>query len=472
MDKKYLTLIITAALAAVSATAGASGYRFGSQSVSSQGTAEANGAEAADASTIFANPAGLSRLEGRQIMGGVTGLVPHSTYADSGSTRFTGTSTGGQKLQDEYAPKAVAAPSLYYSHKINDQLTAGFGMFVPYGANLSYDWDWAGRYALTDMKLTAISLNPSVAWKINERHSIGFGLTAEFMKATLGQMVDVPGSVAAARGNPATAAQLLGAIVAAGGNPAALAAIRDARAEVEGKDWGYGFNVGYLYQPAPGTRFGIAYRSHIDHKLGGGADWDFSSVTTDRVINAIIENRSHHEDSAARVKLRTPETVSVNGYHEFDARLAGMFDVTWTRNSRMQNINIEFLGTDNGDLVIRQQWKNTVRVALGANYKLNDKVMLRAGIAHDEAPVRSDALRHAALPDSDRNQLSFGFNWKLTPKSSLDVAYSYLDFKKANGAYKNDCRPGVLECTGNGETTRGTWQTHMNLLGVAYNYQF
>ncbi|QBE62428.1 OmpP1/FadL family transporter [Pseudoduganella lutea] len=471
MNKKYLTLIIAAAVATVSATAGASGYRFGSQSVSSQGTAEANGAEAADASTIFANPAGLSRLEGRQLMTGVTGLVPHSTYSDSGSTRFTRTSTGGQKLQDEYAPTAVAAPSLYYSQKINDQLTAGFGMFVPYGANLSYDWDWAGRYALTDMKLTAIALNPSVAWKLNERHSIGFGITAEFMKARLGQNVDVPGSVAAAQA-AGTGAALLRQIVALGGNPAALAAIRDGRAEVEGKDWGYGFNLGYLYQPAPGTRFGIAYRSHIDHKLGGGADWDFSNVTTDRVVNAIIEERSHHEDSAARVKLRTPETLSVNGYHEFDDRLAGMFDVTWTRNSRMQNINIEFLGTDNGDLVIRQQWKNTVRVALGANYKLNDRVLLRAGIAHDEAPVRSDELRHAALPDSDRNQLSFGANWKLSANSSIDVAYTYLDFKKASGAYTNDCRPGLLTCTGNGETTRGTWSTHMNMLGAAYNYKF
>jgi long-chain fatty acid transport protein len=472
VNKKYLTLIITAAMATVSATAGASGYRFGSQSVSSQGTAEANGAEAADASTIFANPAGLSRLEGRQIMGGVTGVVPHSTYADSGSTRFTGTSTGGQRLQDDYAPKAVAAPSLYYSQKINDRLTAGFGMFVPYGANLSYDWNWAGRYALTDIKLTAISLNPSLAFKVNERHSFGFGITAEFMKASLGQMVDVPGSVAAAQGDPARRAALLTTIVRMGGNPAALASVGDGRAEVEGKDWGYGFNLGYLYQPAPGTRFGIAYRSHIDHKLGGGADWDFSTVTSDRVVNSVIEANSHHEDSAARVKLRTPETVSLNGYHEFDDRWAGMFDVTWTRNSRMKNINIEFLDTDNGDLVIRQQWKNTVRVALGANYKLNDRVLLRAGIAHDEAPVRNDSLRHAALPDSDRNQLSFGANWKLTPNSSIDVAYSYLDFKDANSTYKNDCRPGLLSCTGNGETTRGTWQTHMSLLGVAYNYQF
>ncbi|TWI44305.1 long-chain fatty acid transport protein [Pseudoduganella flava] len=471
VNKKYLTLIIAAAMATVSATAGASGYRFGSQSVSSQGTAEANGAEAADASTIFSNPAGMSRLEGKQLVGGITAVVPHSTYNDEGSRRFTGTSVGGLTSQDDYVPKAVAAPSLYYSQKINDQLTAGFGMFVPYGTNLSYDWNWAGRYALTNIKLTSITLNPSVAWKINEQHSFGFGLNAEYMKATLGQGVDTPGSIAAAQA-AGTGTALIRQIVALGGNPAALARVGDAHASVEGKDWGYGFNVGYMFQPMQGTRFGITYRSSIKHKLRGGADWDFSTVTSDAVVNRVIEAASHHEDSAALVELRTPETLSLNGYHEFNDKLAGMFDVTWTRNSRMKNIDIQFLGTDNGDEVIRQQWKNTVRVALGANYKLNEKVMLRAGIAHDEAPVRSDELRHAALPDSDRNQLSFGFNWKVTPKSSFDFAYSYLDFKDARGNYTNNCRPGLLTCTGNGETTRGTWKTHLQLIGMAYNYQF
>ncbi|GGZ09474.1 OmpP1/FadL family transporter [Pseudoduganella plicata] len=471
MTPKYLTLIIAAALSAVSVSATASGYRFGSQSVSSQGTAEANGAEAGDASTIFANPAGMARLEGRQIMGGVTAVVPHSTFNDEGSTRFTRTSTGGLKSQDDYVPGAVAAPSLYYTQKVNDQWTAGFGMFVPYGTNLSYDWNWAGRYALTNIKLTSVNLNPSIAFKPNEHHAFGFGLNGEFMKASLGQGVDVPGSVAASQA-AGTGAALLRQIVAAGGNPAVLANVRDGHATVEGKDWGFGFNLGYMYMPTENTRFGIAYRSSIKHELKGSAGWDFSGVTTDAKVNAILQAASHHVNSAALVELRTPETLSLNGFHQFNDRWAGMFDVTWTKNSRMQNIDIQFPGTESGDEVIRQQWKNTVRVALGANYKVNDNVTLRGGIAHDDAPIRSDELRHAALPDADRVQLSFGANWKVTPNSSIDLAYSYLDFSDARANYTNQCRPGLLTCTGNGETTRGTWSTHMSLVGLSYNYKF
>jgi long-chain fatty acid transport protein len=475
VKQKYLTLAIALALGGASMTASinaaASGYRFGSQSVSAQGTAEANGAEAVDASTVFANPAGLSRLEGRQFMGGVTALVPHSTYADAGSTRFTRGGTGGKANQDDYAPSVVAAPSLYYSQQLDNRWTAGFGVFVPYGTKLDYDSDWAGRYSLTNIKLEAVTLNPSVAFKLDEHHAFGFGVDIEYMKARLGQAVDVPGTVVAAQAS-GTGAVLARQIAALGGNPALLGRAGDAYAGVRGKDWGYGFNLGYLYSPTSDTRFGIAYRSSIKHELKGGATWDFSSVTTDPVVNGVLQGAARRTNSAARVELRTPETLSLNAFHQFDARWAGMADVTWARNSRMENIDIEFVGTSEGDEVIRQQWKNTVRVALGASYKLNDNVTLRGGIAHDDAPVRSDELRHAALPDADRMQLSFGANWKLTPASSIDLAYSYLDFKDANGNYSNNCNPVATTCTGNGETTRGKWQTHMQLVGVAYNRKF
>ena len=111
LKRKYLPLIIAALLGACAAGAQASGYRFGSQSLSAQGSADANSAEAADASTIFTNPAGMSRLPGRQLSAGATAVVPHSTFTDTGSTRFTGTSAGGTAAEG-YAPDAVIAPAL------------------------------------------------------------------------------------------------------------------------------------------------------------------------------------------------------------------------------------------------------------------------------------------------------------------------------------------------------------------------
>ena len=477
MKHKYLPLLIVAAFAGFASTAQASGYRFGSQSVSGQGSADANGAEAADASTIFYNPAGLSRLEGTQFVGGGTLVVPHSTYQDTGSKTFTGRNPGG--TTKDYAPDAVFAPALYASKKVNDQWTVGMGLFVPYGAKLDYGNDWSGRYAITNIKLEAIALNPSVSFKLNERHSFGFGVTAEHMKAELGQAVDVPGTVKAMHDkSPAAAIAFVTNIgktqgaAAAGAAQQALNNTKDGHASMDGDDWGFGFNLGYLYQMNEGTRFGIAYRSSISHKLKGDTIWDFSQVSNNAAVNAFISKASNKVNSEALVEVRTPETLSVNAFHQMDERWALMGDVTWTRTSRLQNLDIQFPPTAEGPERIRQNWKDTYRVSLGANYKYSEALLLRAGIAHDQAPVRSAELRHPALPDSDRMQYSVGANWKLNANSSLDLAYSYIDFKDASVNYKNDCSPVTPGCTGNGETTKGLFKTRMQLIGLAYNYKF
>lgn len=477
MKHKYLPLLIAVACAGFASTAQASGYRFGSQSVSAQGTADASGAEAADASTIFYNPAGLSRLEGTQFLGGGTLVVPHSTYQDTGSKTFTGRDPRG--TTKDYAPDAVFAPALYASKKLNEQWTVGMGMFVPYGAKLDYGNDWSGRYAITNIKLEAIALNPSVSFKLNERHSFGFGVTAEHMKAELGQAVDVPGTVKAMHDkSPAAAIAFVTNIgrtqgaAAAGAAQQALNNTKDGHASMDGDDWGFGFNLGYLYQMNEGTRFGISYRSSISHKLKGDTIWDFSQVSNNAAVNGFISAASGKVNSEALVELRTPETLSVNAFHQMDDRWALMGDVTWTRTSRLQNLDIQFPPTAEGAERIRQNWKDTYRVSLGTNYKYSENLLLRAGIAHDQAPVRSAELRHPALPDSDRMQYSIGANWKLNANSSLDLAYSYIDFKDADVNYTNDCSPVKKGCTGNGETTKGLFKTRMQLIGLAYNYKF
>jgi long-chain fatty acid transport protein len=151
-----------------------------------------------------------------------------------------------------------------------------------------------------------------------------------------------------------------------------------------------------------------------------------------------------------------------------------MGDVTYTRHSRLKDLNIQFVGTGEGDEVISQQWDNSIRASLGMNYKLDDAWMLRAGVAIDTTPVPNESKRHAALPDSDRYQFSLGANWKLSANSSIDLAYTFMHFDDANSTYKNNCSPlaAAGTCTGNGETTVGTWKTRMHLLGLAYNYKF
>jgi len=444
MKLKHLSqsvMLMGVAVGAFSSTALASGYHFGSQSVSAQGTAFANGAEAADASTIFYNPAGMSRLVGDNFSGGLTVVVPDSSYTDKGSKTNEGASTGSGGTSG-YAPDAVVAPSLYATHQINDKWTVGMGIFVPFGAELNYGETWTGRYALESIKLETLNFNPSVSYKLDDHHSFGFGVSAQYMKAYLSKAVDL-------------------SAVGAGDGHAALSA----------DGWGYGFNLGYLYQLDDATRLGAAYRSNIRQKLDGQAYWDLSSITNNALLQ-YVQNTYHHVNSDGSVTVDTPESISVNAFHKLNDKVDLMTDLTWTRHSRMDQIDIKFSQPGEGDLVIKQGWRDTFKLSLGANYHYSDNLLLRTGVAWDQSPVKNADETHPALPDSDRYWLSFGANYKLSKQSSIDFAYSYVFFKNANINYTDGCSPTSTTCTGNGETTTGSYKTNLQFLGLQYNYSF
>ena len=376
MKLKLLSLSVMAigACGVLPTQALASGYNFGSQSVSAQGTAHANGAEAADPSTIYYNPAGMTLLDGDQITVGGTLVAPHSSYTDNGSKTAFGASTGGGN-GGSFVPTAVAAPNLYMTHQLNDRIHLGLGIFVPYGAQLDYGDSWAGRYSIESIKLQTLNFNPSISYKLDDHQSFGFGVSAQYMKANLKKAVDVKDEF--------TAAALLGQ---AGAAALAAATTGDGTASLNASGWGYGYNFGYLFQVDDHTRFGFAYRSKIKTNLSGTATWDYSQAGGAAVQAAA---NSVHATSGASTTVDTPQSASVNFYHDLNDKVAVMGDITWTGHSAMNDIDIQFAQANEGDMVINEKWKNSWLFALGANYKYSDQLMLRTGIAYDQSPVSS-----------------------------------------------------------------------------------
>jgi len=482
MKMKHLSLAVMlmgGAVVALSTQALASGYQFGSQSVSGQGNAHSNGAEAADPTTIFNNPAGMSRLDGTQISGGLTLVVPHSSYSDNGSTNILGARTNGGN-GGTYTPNVVAAPSLYMTTKVNDKINVGLGVFVPYAAKLDYGTDWAGRYSLKSIDLKTINFNPSISFKFDERNSVGFGISAQYMDGSLDQMADTASGLGIALNptNPAAAAATAKQLKAMG--------VGDGVGHAEGTDWGFGWNVGYMFQLDDNTRFGLAYRSSIKQTLTGSSTWTFNNVNPalpSPIPGVSLQQlaKSRHPNAPDSIDVTTPETASANFFRQIDPRWAVMGDVTWVRNSRLNEIRVKqgtVGGVSQGDLVIPTNWKDSYRVSIGADYRYSDSWLFRTGLAWEQSPIRSDETRHPALPDSDRIWLSLGANYQINKNNSIDVAYSFIDFKNVNTNYHDSCSPvGVSPstgqaCTGNGETTRGSYKTYLQLVGVQYNYRF
>ncbi|UDF36301.1 UNVERIFIED_ORG: OmpP1/FadL family transporter [Shinella sp. XGS7] len=482
----------------------ASGYHFGSQSASAQGTANANAAEAADASVLFYNPAGMTRLDGTHASGVLNIVVPSTKYEDQGS--FTATSLPISGGNTKKFVKTTAVPHGYLTHKLSNDLSVGMAVFVPFGSKTEYDKTWAGRYTSLSTELTTIAFNPSVAYKLSPTLSLGAGVTAQYIDGKLAKGADFgAGSMnlllsqvvaANAAANPGVPIQMIraavmnqfsGLIKKVSGQPDYSGGV-----EVKGHDWGFGFNLGLMYEYDKDTRFGVAYRSAIKHKLKGDATWDvqFAASNIAATVNAIpqlpantgtgIQQRlmAAYTNSDASLDITTPESLSFNFFKQHD-RFGVMGDITWTRHSRFKELRIDF-ANNLPDSNTPENWTNTLRASLGLNYQWSDALTLRGGVAFDQSPV-TQRNRTASLPDSDRSWISAGLNWKLDKKRSIDLAASYVHVKSGqidqydNGGIVDASGAPVCDSTRNTSscaTTRGNYKLNSLLFGVQYNHQF
>lgn len=394
---KCLTLGL--ALIGFSGLVHAAGFALVEQNASGLGNAYAGqAAVAADASTIFFNPAGMTLLPDRQLVVAGHLIKPQAEF--SGSSNIGG-GNGGD------AGGLAVVPNGYFVYRLTPEVHVGIGMNAPFGLKTEYDSTWAGRTQAVKSELKTVNLNPSIAWKANESLSLGAGLSIQYAQATLTNQ---------------TGGGLL---------------------TVKGDNYSWGFNLGALWQLSDATRIGLAYRSEVDQKLEGTAE--FSVVTA---LNTPV---------TASVTL--PDSASLSLVHQLNPRLELLADMTWTGWSDFDELRIvRAAGTTLG--VTPENWNDSYRYSVGANYRLNDKVILRSGVAYDETPV-SDAFRTARIPDESRTWLSFGAQYRLSSKSTIDVGYAHL--------FVEDAR---INKTESGVTLAGTYEASVDILSAQLTHNF
>ncbi len=428
--------------------ASASGYHFGVQSVSSQGYANANGAEVSDASALFFNPASSAYLPGRNISLALIAVTPDMKVESASSTTAVGTPTRGST--DAGTPTStVLVPQSYMSWQIDNRLSAGLGVYVPFGDKLRYNQNWAGRYNATELEMMTLAVNPSLAFKVNDTVTLGAGVTAQYMNALYEKQVD------------------FGALLAEAHLPGVPGDPRfDGTLRYKGHDWGFGYNVGLMWQPDAATRFGVAYRSSITQRLEGSATWTMPAILPGNV--AVGLGKQGFRTDTGHVRLRTPDSFTVNAFRQVNDQLSLVADWTYTWHSRFDELRLRF-NTGLPDAEIPQHWKNSQRISVGAGYRLNESLTLRAGLAYDQSPVPSSTDRIAGLPDGDRTWYSLGAGWQLARNSSVDLAYSFINVKPVD---INNTECAFPVCTGSGTTTHTHMKMHAHILGVQFNRRF
>jgi long-chain fatty acid transport protein len=370
----------------------ASGFQVRENSSALQGTAFAGAASKADdVSTIFNNPAGMTRLSGYQVGGGVTLIVPYGSFSGTGTTA-AGTPIAGSVDQDAGTPEAV--PNLYGLASISDDLKVGLAVTTPFGLVTTYDSDWVGRYQAIKSALRTIDVNPNVAYRVNSYLSVGAGMSAQYAYTELSNAINST------------------AVVQAAGLPLTLP---DGNATVKGNSWSWGYNFGVLLEPRPDTRIGATYRSRITQHLNGDV-----SFTVPTALSALPTFRS----GPASAKLVLPDTATLSITHDVTRDWTIMSDVSWTHWSLFKNLTIN---NDQGGVITSrpENWRDTVFFALGTEYRPTDKWALRFGVAADRTPVE-DQSRTARIPDANRYWVAFGAGYSILPGVTVDAAYTHI----------------------------------------------
>ena len=398
----------------------AAGFALIEQSGSGMGNAYAGGsAIAEDASTVYFNPAGMTYIEGTQAAGALHLIKPSAEFNDKGSVKAAGATPRGGNGGD--AGDLAFVPNFYFVTDLNENIKLGLGINAPFGLKTDYNNDWIGRFQADKSEVKTININPSIAFKLNDNLSLGFGVSAMRAEATLTRAVNLG------------------------------AAERDVK--IKGNDWGFGFNLGAIYQVTTDTRIGLAYRSKVEQHLDGTAKFSAPPLTA---LNT---------DVTADVTL--PENFSMSAFSKLNDTWDLMGDVTWTRWSQFKELRIV---RDNGTTltVTPENWDNTLRYSIGLNYHYNEVIKLRAGLAYDEEAI-SDKFRTARIPGNDRKWLSLGAGWQVTPASKLDVGYSHLFISDAK--IDDDQRPPLVPVPGNGRL-RGDFEGSVDLLSLQLTHNF
>lgn len=462
--------------------AAASGYHFGTQSVTAQSTANSSAAEANNASTIFANPAGLTYLPNHQISGTVNLVAPHIKYSDGQAEYYRGGAVKGSN-SGKITKDVVPAPHFYGAYKVNDRVTVGMGMFIPFASETEYEKDSVLRYNMNKLGLTTVALEPVVSFKATDKHSVGVGLVAQYSKAELRKYADW------SAGSPAPVLNGTAAALAQRGIPQSVTLDRaswQGHGNVKGDDWGFGYHLGWLYDVNDRARVGASYRSKIEHNLKGTAEWQADGVVAKALYNQVIglpasqqgalgKGRGYLPSESAGVKIVTPESASVHGMYKATDKLNLFGDVTWTRHSRFNRVDVAYEnekaapeGGTSALTTINPNWRDTFKVAVGGSYQLSHPLQIRAGIAFDQSPVRSAKERLNTLPDGNRVWFSTGVKYDFKKGHSLDLAYTHIHI--------NDTRYESSRAIGSDSDSKGAssakFNNYANILGLQYTYQF
>ena len=134
-----------------------------------------------DGSAIYFSPAGLAGLTGTRISAGVTLIGAHGSFTDD----FLGS-------KDDLKNPLIPVPSLYITHAFSPKLTAGIGVYAPYGLETKWDSaDFPGRFLGYNTNIRSIYIQPTIGYQVGPKLKFGVGVAYITSHLKLRQRADL-----------------------------------------------------------------------------------------------------------------------------------------------------------------------------------------------------------------------------------------------------------------------------------------
>lgn len=380
-----LAAVLSLSLASSSSVlaGGAYTYEWGTQDA---GRGVAGVAAIADtAATAFANPAGMTRLQGSQMIAGTQVIVYNAEFETASGTTFAGGDGGN-------AGTVLPATGLYYVHDVSPDFKVGVSAVSWFGAGLDYGENWAGRYYVRHVDLLTAGVEPTAAVRVNDWLSVGGGV---------------------------------GLVVGRWDQDAAINNLAPGRADgtlvIDGWATGAVGSLGVLVEPSARTRFGLTYISP--------AELEFDDVVDFRGLGPLLNaalTRTGALGAEVDIEITLPQQVMLSAYHRLTDRLELMANLGWQDWSEFGLPTLTVNSSTTRSVVADRNYDDTHHVAIGARYTLDDDWRVSTGFAYDSSPVDA-ASRTPDFPVDRQLRFSLGIDRRWGDDARLSLTYTYMD---------------------------------------------
>ena len=378
----------------------------------------ANPVNTVTADSSWTNPAGMTGLQQDEILAGMQLLLPKIEF--NSSVAEAGGKDGGN------AGNMAAIPAFFMVKKLSDRVRLGYSIVAPQGGAMNFGDDFVGRYAATKVALTAIGGSPSIAYKVNDRLSLGGGVSiiyTEFEQSVaINQSALLPG--------PGT--------------------LPDGKIKFDNmNDLGYQPFAGLTYYLSDSLLLGVVYRAEMDVNLKG--DLNFRNLVFPTPPAKDIE-----------IDWDNPQTLKAGLRYEFAPGKRLLFSANWEDWSTFSKNQLAITGgVLNPTAVLERNFKDTWSAGFAFIDGSRKTSGYSVGFSYDSSPV-SNKDRTIDLPFDETYKLSAAYAWKGSKQLDFALGSTLVYFGE-----------GKVDQTVQGVRFKGKFDTNMALfVGGTLRYRF